>query len=327
VVKATGIKTIPILGRDCKNYMQVQPSGKFMMRRTLCNREFKSMMKSLRSAWPYVGRIPGVKAFANSRVGHAIRHEYARHFERRESFTFTQFLRLPTQYDALSGPVIEYVVGPHRKTPLRIVVLGCSIGAEAYSISSVLQIRHPKLDFAIDAHDIDPVVLEMARSAEYDRKWVLGNRVMTPEFVSSTFDEAADRLTVKPAIAARVRFHVSDILDGPALGRIPQADIVYAQNILCNMQRPVAERAFHNICEILAPKSVLFIDGMDLDMRCRLTRRHRLEPLDFELERIHQEARLIRGPRYPDRATGLEPWSETARDHVRRYATIFMRGV
>ena len=282
-------------------------------------------MNPLRSVWPYIRRVPGVRTFANSRVGHAIRHEYARHFETRQSFTFTQFLRLPTQYDALSGPVIDHVAGGDREAPLRIVVFGCSIGAEAYSISSVLLVRHPTLDFAIDAFDIDPVVLEKARSAEYDREWVLGNRVITPEFVSATFDETADRLTVKRAIAERVRFHVCDVLDPRAIGEIPQADVVYAQNMLCNMQRPMARHAFHNICETLAPKSALFIDGMDLDMRCRLTRKYGLKPLGFELERIHQEARLIRGPRYPDMATGLEPWSAKAGDHARRYATVFLR--
>jgi len=285
------------------------------------------MMKSVRWAWPYVRRVPGVRALANSRVGHAIRHEYARHFETRESFAFTQFLRLPTQYDALTGPVIDHVTGPGRGAPLQIVVLGCSTGAEAYSISSVLLLRHPALDFVIDAYDIDPVVVEQARSAVYDRKWVLGNRVITPEFVSATFDESADRLTVKPAIAEKVRFHLCDILDSHDTDGIPSADIVYAQNMLCNMQRPVAERAFRNICKTLAPKSVLFIDGMDLDMRSRLTRKQGLEPLDFELERIHQEARLIRGPRYPDRATGLEPWSGKTKSNVRRYATVFLRDV
>ena len=57
-----------------------------------------------------------------------------------------------------------------------------------------------------------------------------------------------------------------------SLQRVLPADVVYAQNMMCNMRRPMARRAFENICTLLAPRSALVVDGMDLDMRARLTR-------------------------------------------------------
>jgi hypothetical protein len=92
------------------------------------------------------------------------------------------------------------------------------------------------------------------------------------------------------------------------------------------MQRPMARRAFANIVRLLAPSAALFVDGMDLDMRTGLTRAAGLEPLDWQVERIHEEARQVRGLRYPWFATGLEPYEGARRDRVRRYATVFLKG-
>jgi chemotaxis protein methyltransferase CheR len=271
--------------------------------------------------------LPGVERFMRTPSGQALRHRLALHLEKRESFTFTQFLRLPTQYDALAGPVLALLGGAARTKPLRIVVAGCSTGAEPYTISSVLQHRVAGLPFTIDAFDYDEAVLETASSGTYARETVEGNRLISGGFVAETFDALADRFVVKPEVAERVRFGRGDLFDSAFPRSTPAADIVYAQNILCNMARAEARRAFHNICGLLKPAGVLFIDGMDLDMRARLTRVYGLEPLDYEIEQIHNEARVIRGERYPWYATGLEPFNERRKDATRRYATIFHRGV
>jgi chemotaxis methyl-accepting protein methylase len=271
--------------------------------------------------------LPGIERFLRSRSGQALRHWLALHLEKRESFTFTQFLRLPSQYDALTGPVLELLGGPERTEPLRVVVVGCSTGAEPYTISSVLQHRVPDLPFMIDALDYDEKVLEIAARGTYPRPTVINNRFMSDTFVSETFDQLSDRFVVKRDVAERVRFRRCDLFDPGFATATGSADIVYAQNILCNMPRGDARRAFDNICALLKPVGVLFIDGMDLDMRARLTRVYDLQPLNYELERIHNEARVIRGERYPWYATGLEPFNDRRKDLARRYATVFYRGV
>ena len=70
----------------------------------------------------------------------------------------------------------------------------------------------------------------------------------------------------------------------------------------------------------------IVVDGMDVDMRQRRSRAFGLEPLDYEIERIHREAAVVRGERYPWEAAGLEPFSSDRRDWKRRYATIFLKG-
>jgi chemotaxis protein methyltransferase CheR len=270
--------------------------------------------------------IPGVQRFMRSSPGQALRYQLALHLEKRESFTFTQFLRLPSQYDALAGPVLTMLGWPVWTEPLSIVVAGCSTGAEPYTISSVLQRHAPSLQFVIDAFDYDEQALEAASNGAYARANVMGNRFMSGAFIAETFDEHADQLVVRQKVAERVHLSRRDLLD-PGLARgLPPADIVFAQNILCNMTRPVARQAFHRICALVKPAGVLFIDGMDLDMRSSLTRACKFQPLDYEVERIHNEARAIRGERYPWYATGLEPFNGRRRDWLRRYATVFYRG-
>jgi chemotaxis protein methyltransferase CheR len=261
-----------------------------------------------------------------SSPGQALRYQLALHLEKRESFTFTQFLRLPTQYEALAGPVLTMLGWPVWTDPLTIVVAGCSTGAEPYTISSVLQREAPNLRFMVDAFDCDETALETASGGAYLRDNVLGNRFMSSAFVSDTFDERADQLAVKQKVAERVHLSRRDLLDPGLTRTLPPADIVFAQNILCNMTRPLARQAFHRISALVKPAGVLFIDGVDLDMRSSLTRACKFQPLDYEVERIHNEARAIRGERYPWYATGLEPFNGRRKDWLRRYATIFYRG-
>ena len=274
---------------------------------------------------PYVYAIPGVRQLEQSSLGQKTRYWFALHFEDRQSFTYTQFFRLPTQYAALTGPVLDFVGGAQAARTLRIVVVACSMGAEAYSIASLLRLRHPRLDFEIEAFDIDPGVIEFAKGASYDPDWVLRKGHVTPDLVAATFEAVDRKLVVRPDVAGRVRFTTGDILDAGSLKSVPAADVVYAQNMMCNMRRPMARRAFENVCTLMAPRSALVVDGVDLDMRADLTRAQGLEPLDYEVERIHGEARAVRGPRYPWFATGLEPFEAGRDDRARRYATIFLR--
>ncbi|MBS0431063.1 MAG: hypothetical protein JSS21_01445, partial [Proteobacteria bacterium] len=238
---------------------------------------------------------------------------------------FTQFLRLPSQYEALCGPVLDFLAPNLHGTALRVIVLGCSTGMEPYTISSALLARKPEQAVTIDGYDIDDAVLASARSATYTARQVLGNPLITSDFLEQTFDVADALWIVKPAIAERVRFLVADATRPCARETMAHADIVFAQNVMCNLRRPLARRLFDNAVALLKPRAALFVSGMDIDMRARLSHRHRLSPMTFALERIHEESRLVLGPRYPYFATGLEPYSRHRRDHERRYATIFLR--
>ena len=57
----------------------------------------------------YLGRLPLVGPFVRRRGWYPWRHQWVLWFGSRENVTFTQFLRLPRQYDALTGPVLDFL--------------------------------------------------------------------------------------------------------------------------------------------------------------------------------------------------------------------------
>lgn len=237
--------------------------------------------------------------------------------------TFTRFMRVPTQFEALTDAVLPGVFAQQTSEALRIVVMGCSNGAEAFSIASVLSKKYPSLDFAIDAYDLSDAMIAQAKSARFPRDQVVTVHPPSNDFVTSTFDADAEEYIVKPAIARRVCFGVADLFDASVMQRIGTADIVFAQNVLINFPRPRAREAFQHVLRLLKPRAALFIDGMDVDLREELTRAAGLHPLDYKIREIHDDARVIRGEVWPWVYWGLEPFAEQ-RDWRERYATIYL---
>ena len=238
---------------------------------------------------------------------------------------FTQFLRVPTQFEALVGPVLAFLLGDDEQKPLTISVIGSSIGSEPYTIASVLARGRPDLEFHIHAFDNNPEMVERTRRAQYTADEIWTHPGVTRDFVAGTFSEDDGRYTVRKNLVARVQVSLGNILDPTTLVAACRSDIVFVQNLLFNFKPRVARRAFANVLALLNSRAVLFIDGMDLGMRQRLTRRAGLTPLLYEIGAIHDEAKVVRGS-WHGCYWSLEPFSDSRREWARRYGTIFLKG-
>ena len=282
----------------------------------------RSLVRSLLRRWPWLWSRLDYEA------RQAWRHALVLRFQPRVNYTYTQFLRLPHQYEALAGPVIDFLTtGRSSARPLRIIDIGCSTGAEVYSVASVLRRLRPETGFEIIGVDIEEPVLDQARRAEYTREEVYLNRVMPEEFVQATFDRDGDTYRVKEEFRNSVTFQRGDILNDESVASLGRGDIVFAQNLLMNLPWRPSIRAFANILRLLDDRAVLFIDGVEPGLRARVTKRHGLRPLDYAIAEIHEEARLERAFGYPDKHWGLEPFlPDRYPDWKRRYATIFLKG-
>ena len=269
--------------------------------------------------------LPGVPAILRTETYKHVRNEMALCFQQRRNHLFTQFLRVPRQLEALAGPVCDFLLPDCGGRSLRITLCGCSTGAEPYSIASVLLTRRPEVNFKIQAFDIDRKTLEKARTGVYTREEVTSSRMVNEVFIEDTFCSEENLYHVKPSVLNRVSFELTNVLDTDLADKAGLSDIVFAQNILFHLRRKEAVLAFNNICRILRPRAALFIDGMDLDLRHKLTETRRLEPLDYRIEEIHNEARVERGPAWPYEYWGLEPFSMSRKDWKRRYCTIFLK--
>jgi chemotaxis protein methyltransferase CheR len=269
--------------------------------------------------------LPAGRYVRNTTTWKKLRHKLSLMTSPRQNSHFTGFLRLPTQFDALSGPVIDFILSRRRDThPLQITDIGCSNGAEAYTIASVLVNRRPDLAFEIRAYDIEPGHVRQATSGCYEAGEVLNNKVLTDAFVRTTFDRVGDGYRVKRTIAGHVAFEIGDVLDERLVSRALDSDIVFAQNVLFHLTPRLAKRALTNIFLMTHPGAAIFLDGTDLSLRQRFARSRHLTPLACCLQRIHDEARRARAAGWPYSYWGLEPFMASGRDWARRYATIFL---
>jgi len=270
-------------------------------------------------------KLPGLGGLASTDAWRLLRHRLVLYTGERENSTFTGFLRLPAQFDALAGPVLDYLLEGKKAGPLKIGVLGCSNGSEAYTIASVLKGSRPGLKFTINAFDIDRKMIEKGAGASYRREEIYNNRVITDSFIRKTFDMEKDTFTIKKGIRSHLKFDYADALDNRLKETVGPCDVVFAQNFIFHMKRDAARRALNNICALLNPRAALFVDGIDIDIRRRLTKRHNLAPLTYKIEEIHNEARMARAIGWPYSYWGLEPFLTTRRDWQRRYATVFLK--
>ena len=270
-----------------------------------------------------LGSIPGASVLRDTVIWRRLRHRMSLLVGPRTNSHFTGFLRLPTQFEALVGPVVNELVR-RRGGALRICILGCSNGAEAYTVSSLLRRHHPDLAFSIRGYDIDPACVDQARTARYAHDEIFNNKIITPEFVDYTFQRDGESYVVKPHIAERAIFDTADVLS-PGLAReIGEQDIVFAQNFLFHLKPAQARIALENISRLTCSGSALFLDGVDLNLRRGFVHKKGYAPLDFQIEQIHNEARRARAVGWPYEYWGLEPFLTTRRDWKTRYATIVL---
>jgi chemotaxis methyl-accepting protein methylase len=236
---------------------------------------------------------------------------------------------MPAQFEALSGPVLNFLSQDRNGEALKVTVMGCSIGAEAYSIASILRNRHPDMAFTVHAYDIDQACIDKAKSARYTSEEVinheiLNNEMLISDFVNDTFDKVDGSYVIKSDIRKHVHFDVADVLDPNLRERVGTSDIVYAQNFLFHLKRKEALQGLINICSLLNPKSALFITGIDPDILVSQTRKHNLIPCDYRAEEIHKEMAMIRQG-WPYNYSGCEPFMTVRKDWKRRYSTIFFK--
>jgi chemotaxis protein methyltransferase CheR len=271
-----------------------------------------------------IKRIPGIRALLKTASWRILRFKITLLVSRRQNRTITRFLRMPTQFEALSGPVLDFLLKNRTMDELKVIAMGCSIGAEPYSIASILRKSHPDLVFTVYAYDIDQECIDKARSARYKPEEVLNNELITSDFVNNTFDKVDGYYVIKNDIKKHVHFNVADVLDTNLSEQIGTADIVFAQHVLIHLKPKQAVKGFRNICRLLNPKAALFISGMELDMLVKLTRENNLIPCEYKVEEIYKE-RGILSKGWPYSYWGSEPFMRVRKDWQRRYSTIFLK--
>jgi len=235
----------------------------------------------------------------------------------------TLFLRNRPQLELMRRLLDQKAKG----STLKISVVACSKGAEVYSILWAIRSARPDLNVIMHAVDISKEVLEFAqkgiyslRTPEFSNTPIFGR--ITEEEMEKMFDKDWDKVKIKSWINEGVIWYLGDARDPALVNILERQDMVVANNFLCHMDPPEAEKCLRNIARLVNPGGYLFVSGIDLDVRTNVARDLGWKPTIDLMEEIHNGDPVLRTD-WPWKYWGVEPFNKRRRDWKIRYASAF----
>jgi len=245
--------------------------------------------------------------------------------DRRMSFG-TFFLRNRPQLQL----ICRLAEGRARAGVVRLAVLGCSIGAEVYSIRWSIASTHPDLRVDMHALDISEEILEVARQGVYrDDTRVVETPIferLTEDELDSMFDKDGSRFEVKPWLKEGIHWRVADASDPRVVDALGLQDVVVANDFLCHMQPAEAEACLRKVARLVDAGGYLVVSGVDVDLRTKVAIDLGWKPIRDSLEEIHDGDPVLRWG-WPWGYWSLEPLDKARPDWQVRYASVFQLGV
>ena len=214
-----------------------------------------------------------------------------------------------------------------RGSTLRIAVLGCSIGAEVYSILWSVRSARPDLKVFLEAVDISKQILSFAEKGIYapDTSQMVSASIferLTENEKTEMFDWEGDQARVKSWLREGITWQVGDAANFNLIKALGPQDMVVASNFLCHMAPIAAEKCLHNIAQLVGPGGYLFVSGVDLNVRTKVAVDRGWEPVPELIAEIHNGDPSVRAD-WPWEWWGLEPLNRRAQDWQTRYAAVF----
>ncbi len=173
----------------------------------------------------------------------------------------SHFFREPQHLRLLTEHLAPLLLGEHADgAPVRILSVGCAAGEEPYSIAIVLRERWGDAAvqrFRIEAADLDPEALALARAGRY-RPWSL--RGLDPTRATRWFNPAPDGTRelareVRDAVAFRTLNLVADPLPDDLRGQ----DLIFYRNLSIYFDAPTREAVLRRLRSLLCPGGYLIV--------------------------------------------------------------------
>ncbi|KAB7771536.1 CheR family methyltransferase [Xanthomonas maliensis] len=174
----------------------------------------------------------------------------------------TQFFRDRREFAFLEQQVIPRLFqGKHVGDHLRIWVLGCSTGEEAYSLAMLLREHAATLEspprIQIFASDIDGRALATARVGRYSSSIV---SEVAPERLQRWFVKEGDTYVVNKELRAMCVFSQHSIVKDPPFSRL---DLVSCRNLLIYLDAELQNRVIPIFHFALKPGGYLFLGNAE----------------------------------------------------------------
>ncbi|PFH12149.1 chemotaxis protein methyltransferase WspC [Collimonas sp. PA-H2] len=157
--------------------------------------------------------------------------------------------------------------------PLRILSLPCSTGEEPYSIAmALLDAGVPPPHFQIDAIDISPQSLHVARQAVYGKNSFRGDYL---SFRDRYFALNEQGYALSETVRQQVRFAQSNLFAADLLAAQAPYDIIFCRNLLIYFDRATQHQAVTILLRRLAPEGLVFVGPAESSLMMQ----HELTPI------------------------------------------------
>ena len=266
---------------------------------------WNALPQSVLSSWPF------------RKLGKLIHKAHVRWQLRVPGLQITYFLR--------NEPLLEVLRDLALKLPSgrdwRIISVGCSTGAELYSLLWYLRSARPDLRISAVGVDIADTVVAKARGGEYLRTDD-EMRFLSNAMIEAMFDQAVDAIKVKDWLRKDVRWLVADGMDPDLPDLLGSADLVLANNLFLPLSDEKAESFMDNLLRLVSPGGYFVLNG-NLDVKTRFAKKNRLVPLSDRIEAVHfgDPTKM----KWPWKHTSPEPIEKWRPDWQTRYAQIFVK--
>ncbi len=174
----------------------------------------------------------------------------------------TSFFRNPEAFDALKRKVFPKILAARgRDEPVRVWVLGCSTGQEAYSIAMTFaeaateDARGAKLQ--IFATDLNEALLEKARHGFYAKSLA---QDISPERLRRFFVEEEGGWRVSKLLREQVVFARQNVMSDPPFSRM---DLITCRNLLIYLEPELQKKIFPAFHYALKPGGFLFLGASE----------------------------------------------------------------
>ena len=188
----------------------------------------------------------------------------------------TDFFRDPIVFEALTRLVWPILATQlERREPLRIWVPGCATGEEAYSLAisllEFLQAQALERPFQIFASDVNPKVLDQARTGIYTTSALATVSAERLQRFFTPVDRQRSRYRIEASIRERCVFAPHNLLHDPPFTRL---DLISCRNVLMYLRASVHQQILQTFHYALLPEGFLLLGTSEsIEPLSRLFRR------------------------------------------------------
>lgn len=207
--------------------------------------------------------------------------------------------------------------------PLRVAVIACSSGAEAYSLAWTIRERETDLPIEITGFDVSETQLEQARRGVYE-----GTRMefhlLTGDEIVRHFDSLGHGFRVRSIPGVSFIWRRRDVCAPWEPDLVGAFDVVTANRFLCHMEPEEAVRCLGNTLRIVRPGGVVSVSGIDCRVREVVSLAHELVPVrDEDIEPVYLgDPTLTVG--WPFKYYAVEPVDRTRKNWRFRYSPLLI---